>query len=487
MKRLLRSVIDVDGQISQENLVHNFEKLINARIEWGGRIDDDRIYKFLYGYFFQQLELPSIATVKDYFARIEDVETTQRLGVIEAAQWYIRTNFAHLLTSILEEQNKIKAVSLLKEAHEIITRGLEIEGERKNGVREGLMHFAQKANDLIIPDFNARTSGDIRLDGQAMKDEYLLAENNKDKVWGRFAGINEIDKVCKGAKKGELWVHAAYPGELKTTFASNWCYNLISHYRTNVVYISLEMPYEQVRRNIYTIHAANEKWRQAGFAELDYRKIRDGELSPEDKAFYFDRVIPDFQTNPNYCHFEVVTPDREVNMADIRMQIELLHKQFEVGFVVIDHGQWVEARKSKKSKDYTIELNSVVRDAKRFALQFNHREGIPVLLLFQINRLGKDDADKADGEYKMKAITYANEVEKTADVITTTYLNDKLRERGVTKVCNLKNRDNPLFKSFEAGINFTSRRMRGLDRTNIASQGMATEDQSALFQTMDNV
>jgi len=86
---------------------------------------------------------------------------------------------------------------------------LEIDGEKKHGVRDGLIHFAQKANDLIVPDFNARIRGDIRQDGQAMIDEYQMAETNKDKVWGKFTGINEIDKNCRGAKKGELWVHAA--------------------------------------------------------------------------------------------------------------------------------------------------------------------------------------------------------------------------------------------------------------------------------------
>lgn len=480
MKRLLRSVIDINATISPENLVLNFQKLLGAQIEWT-RPDDDRLYKFILGFFQGQLDLPSIATVQDYFTRLDDVEVVERIKVIEAAQWYIRTNFSHLLTTILEEQNKAKAIELLKQAHEIIARGLEVEGERKTGVRDGLMHFAQRANDLIVPDFNARIRGDIRDDGQAMIDEYILAEVNKDKVWGRFSGIEDIDKVCKGAKKGELWVHAAYPGELKTSLAANWCYNLMTHYRTNVVYISLEMPYEQVRRNIFTIHAANSKWIEQGYKPLDYRKIRDGELSPEEKAFYFEKVIPDFTNNPNYCHFEVVTPDKEMTMSDIRMEVELLHKQFEVGFVVIDHGQWVEARKTKKSKDYVIELNSVVRDAKRFALHFNHREGIPVLLLWQINRDGKSDADKNDGVYTAKALTYANEVEKTADVITTTYLNQQLRDAGATKFCNIKNRDNPIFPAFTAHVDFVSRRITGADKYSTSSNGLSIEDGTELL------
>jgi len=483
VRRLLRSVIDVNNEITQENLVHNFQKLVGARLDWG-RPDDTKIYNFTVGYFQQYMELPGVTTVFDYFGRLGDVEVTERLKDIQASQAYIRTNFQHLLTNILEEQNKIKSVALLKEAHEIIARGLEIDVVRKFGVRDGLSHFAQRANDLIVPDFNARIRGDIRRDGQAMIDEYTMAELNKDKVWGKFTGLNEIDKICRGAKRGELWVHAAYPGELKTMFASNWCYNLCTHYKTNVVYISLEMPYEQIRRNIYTVHTANMRWADMGFSAINYRSIRDGELTPTEKDFYFQNVIPDFNNNPGYTHFEVVTPDREWTMEDIRMEVELLNKQLEVGFVVIDHGQWVEARKGKKSKDYVVELNSVIRDAKRFALHFNQREGVPVLLLWQINRDGKNAADKNDGVYKAKALTYANEVEKTADVITTTYLNDEHRKNGTTKFCNLKNRDNPLFDPFLARVDFPSRRIRNFDIGEKQNATMTAEDHASILDGM---
>ncbi len=486
-KSLLRSIIDIKG-ITQDNLVFNFTKLMNSKMDWG-RQDDTKIYNFVYQFFQGNLEMPSIHTVRDYFEHIDDLEVTERLKDIEAADFYIRTNFSFLLTTLLDEQNRLKAQVLLKESLDIINRGLEIEGERKFGIRDGLTHFMARANDLIAPNFNARFRGDIRQDGKEMMDEYTLAENSKDKVWGRFTGIEEIDRACRGAKRGELWVHGAFPGELKTTFAANWCYNLITQFKTNVLYISLEMPYEQVRRNIYTVHTTNKKWveqglRPADYVGLNYRSIRDGELSPEDKSLYFDHVIPDFNTNPNYYHFEVLNPEREMTMLDIRMEAELLHKQEQIGFVVIDHGQWVEAQKTKKSKDYVIELNSVVRDAKRFAMRFNNNEGIPVLLLWQINREGKEEADKNEGEYKLKAFTYANEVEKTADVVTTTYLNKTHREQSTTRFSNPKNRDNPPFVPFDAHANMVTRRMLGIDRTQQSGSGMNVEKE--LFGPLEN-
>lgn len=320
--------------------------------------------------------------------------------------------------------------------------------------------------------------------------EYEQAKINKDKVWGKFSGLNEIDKVCHGIKKGELWVHAAFPGQLKTTLALNWCYNLVTRYKANVLYFSFEMPYEQIRLQVYVLHSANAKWKAMGYKPLDYRKVRDGDLSPEDEAFY-QKVIEDFTNNPDYCHFEIKSPDRDFTIDDIRLEAELTHKQLEVGLIVLDHGQLIEARKGKKSKDYVIELNSVVRDAKKLALHFNHGEKIPVLMLFQINRQGYEEALKNNGKYKISALSYANEVEKSADTITTTYLGDEgsdHRVNGTTYFCNLKNRDNPLFSPFLARVELSCRRIYNLNVTDApVGRGMGIEEHQNLLDAISNL
>lgn len=416
MKRLLRSIIDFGG-VTQENLVRNFQKLNSTRLEWI-QPPDQKIFDYVRSYFQQQLELPSGQTVQDYFAALGspesggDIETLERLKDVAVAAVYIRTNYVQLLSNLLEEQSKIKAVGLLKETNEIIVRGLDVqngkEKVRRQGVREGLIHFAERSHDLIMPESNVQTGGDIRLDGEVVWKQYETAKTDKSQAWGKFTGINEIDKVCHGIKKGELWIHAAAPGELKSSLALNWCYNLVTRYRANVLYYSMEMPYEQIRLQAYVIHSANAKWKQQGYQPLDYRKVRDGELEPPEEVFY-QKVIEDFCNNPDYCQFEIRSPDHDVSIDDIRLEAELLHKQMEVGLIVLDHGQLIEARKSKKSRDYVIELNSVVRDAKKLALHFNHGEKVPVLMLFQINRQGKEEAVKNEGRYKMNALAYSNE------------------------------------------------------------------------------
>jgi replicative DNA helicase len=489
MKRLLRSIIDFGGTVTQENLLQNFTKLRDSRLDWE-RPEDEHIFKYALSYFQQHMEMPSVTTVSDYFSASDDTEVIARLEVVGAAEVYIRTNFTHLLTSLTERQNQYKAVGLLKEAQEIVSKGLIVteggEKVKKQGVRDGLMHFATKANDLILPDYLSRQKGEIRKDGQAVWDEYMTAKMNKDKVWGKFTGLNNIDKICHGLKKGEMHLHAGYAGELKTTFATNWCYNLVSRFRTNVFYASFEMKYEHIRRLIYVIHSANNRWPALGYpTPLDYRKVRDGELSDDEEIFY-QKVIDDFCNNPEYCEFHLWSPDHDVSVEDAQLEVEMLHKQIEVGFTVLDHGGLMEPRKKKRNKDYVIELNSIIRDSKKFALHFNHGEGMPTLLLFQINRQGKVEADKNDGLYKMNALSYANEAEKSADVVTTSYLNESLRNECQTKLCNLKNRDNPLFEPFLARVNFATRRIKNLDMESGPGMGVNGPG-DATDQMLDNV
>lgn len=678
MKRLLRGVIDFqDGKISDENLRVNFQRLLASEIEWSIP-SDDKIFGFVKEFFASNLELPTGKTILDYFTRADDIEVQERLGDIEAASVYTRNNYTHLLGQLCEDQGRIKMLALLKETQEIVSKGIIVkegrEKKRIQGIKDAVVHFNSNAHGILPSELSAKTQGNIRDDMQPAWDEYQTAKLNKDKVWGKFTGIEEIDVVCHGLKRGEMWVHAAFAGELKclpgdatvfdhakgrrrtlkelhesgdlpvvtaaahegigsklvvteashlepngqrpvyditlvsgrtigatsnhkfltlegwkplsqiepgervatprvveveassgysledmreagdligrwdrrrvkgfdqrvpdeffglgksmvfeflkalwytcpkgilheisdlvpnpkgqvlvycssgrglcldiqslllrfgfqssisqvdlgpekvwvvlvdagedpgngdffwdtvgdisyrgveqtfdlevpehhtfvandivthnTVFAINWAYNLVTRYRTNVLYCSFEMPYEQLRRIILVRHSANPRFLAQGKSPLDYRKVRDGELTEEEEEFYKE-VLLDWDQNEEYCRFHIWCPDKDVNVDDVRIHAELLHKEMDVGFIVLDHGGLMESR--KKHRDYTIELNSVLRDSKKLALHFNSGEGVPLLMLFQINRDGKDAADKAEGKYKIRALSYSNE------------------------------------------------------------------------------
>lgn len=492
-KGILRSVLDYGG-VAQVELISNLQRLIPARIEWGAP-PDKRLFEFTVRYFQQRLEVPARQTLMDYFEAQKDEEVVEKVKDLDTISPYIRTNFSHLLATTVEQQNKFNAVKLFKEGQDIVTKGVIFDKEKKQGLRDGILHVQQNVHKLLIQDHTSRIQGNIRVDGEEVKAEYQMAKANKGLTWGKFCGLNSIDKVVKGVKKGELWLHAAYTGELKTTFALNWAYNLVTRYRSNVYYVTLEMPYEQIRQQIYVMHSSNGRFkeyaRRVGLNPdmcnpLDYEKVKNGELSPEEEAFY-NMVVDDFSTNPEYGTFDVWGPDTDVTIDDIRVQAEIAHNANPIDLLVIDHGGLVEPRRHKKGKDYVVELNSVLRDAKKLALQFNHGEKVPVLLLFQINRDGKDYADKMEGRYKLRALSYANEAERSADLVSTTYLNEDHRREGTAFFDCLKRRDGPMFQPFSAAIDWKTRRMSNLESLASRETGITVDDHRAVMNAIDQM
>lgn len=459
MKRLLRGIIDWGGGISPEGLSSNYQKLRTSNIQWI-QASDRRIFKFVGDFVAREMDLPSSQILFEFFTKIDDIEAVERLKEIQLATPYEGSNYSYVLRGLLDDQNKVALGAAIKDVQEIYQRGLTVgEGREKvrlEGVKDAILHFQRKVSELTVDEAAAKTRGNLRREAPEAWADYQRASANPEKALGRLMGIKEVDTVCRGAQPGELWLHAAYSGELKTVTALNWCYQQVTRYHSNVFFTSLEMPLKQLRNIICVMHSTHHKWKNAGLSPLEYRKVRDGELNKNEAEFY-KLVLDDFHTNPGYGQFEVWCPEREVHMNDIKMEAELYARQVELGFVVIDHGGIVEP--VVKNRDFNHGLNTVIRDAKRLALHFNQGAGVATLLLFQINRQGKDDADKNDGRYKLRALSHANEAERSADVVTTSYLNDSLREQGQSLFCNLKNRDNPLFPPLLIGINFATRRL----------------------------
>ena len=81
---------------------------------------------------------------------------------------------------------------------------------------------------------------------------------------------------------------------------------------------------------------------------------------------------------------------------------------------------------------------------------FNRGQGIPIICLFQINREGFKAAEKNNGTYNLTHLSYANEAERSADVVIATWYNDEMREKGMIQYQCLKSRDQAPFETFEA-------------------------------------
>ena len=486
--RLLRGVLDYDdGRITKETRAANYERLKASRIDWV-REDDGRIVRFIEEFFLEHLEIPSAITIAEHFEDRNDLEVVERMKQIGNARVYDRAGYTHFLKRTVEERNNIRASALLKEVQQIVDQGKVIRDPKEKtdktlrGVRDAFLYFNQHILEILPSEQNSKTIGDLRDDTGVAWRDYQTAKVNKDKAYGRLTGFNSVDLACHGCKRGELWVHAGFTGDGKTTFALNWAYNTVTHYKGHVLYMSLEETYTQVRNKIYSMHSSNHLFEDQGKKALDYRKIRDGDLSSEEETFY-QEVLEDFEHNPGYCRFRVWQPERKVTVDDIKVHAELVHQEMELGLIIIDHSGWLEP--TKYERDYNIRLNSVIRDAKRLALHFNSGEGIAVCLLHQINRQGRADAEKNDGVYKLSALSYANECERAADYVTSSFLDEERRKEGTILLANPKNRDNQPFDPINLNIDFACRRMANRDESE--TNHMSVDDHDAVLEAMADI
>lgn len=489
-KRLLRSIIDFgDGKISREMLNSNYLALVQSSLEWINP-DERKIFEFMKEYAQDNLEPPSSVTIKTVFERRAEITVTEKLDDIKAvADVRHSTNFTFLLKELVETQTQNRFRALLTEIEEISTKGKTFKKGQATTIIKGtvdaIQYFNRKVYEILPPERNGRTKADVKEDAAKEYEHYCQVKANPVSAYGKLSGIKSIDNVCHGLKPGELWTHAAAPGHLKTAFATNWAYNSATKYRGNVLYVSMEMPATDIEQQIFAMHTSHARFAQKGLNPLDRNKIRVGELSPEEEAFY-QEAMNDMHTNPDYCRIKIWSPDRHVTVPDIRTYAEIEHKSMDVGMIILDHGELIKPAHSYK--DRTVELNEIVRELKMMALHFDSGAGIPVLLLYQINRAGQEAVAKKkgtdeEGEYHNYHLSYANGVEKDSDCITTTYKDDELDKRSEAILYNLKNRSHGKFTKTKIRVDYSCMRIYDwdpADQSDIGCGELTAEDLSAL-------
>lgn len=477
MERILRSIIQVGSKPDAEDALKNWMTLCEYDIDFSSE-EDNKIHQYIESFYSQMSAPPDFTLVREFFEKKDDTDTASRLDEIKNSLFYIRTNFLAIVRTEQEQQQTKKFVVLCREAQTVAEHGRNLEkpvnGKKIiRGVHDAMNYVYEKMSNFTRIEGGEKLEGVISDDAEEVLDEFDLVSRTNKFTDRNLFGLEPVDNVCKGHRAGEYWIHLAFAGELKTSAALNYAYNNAMVYEKNIFYAILEMPYKQLRRQIFVLHSSHGKFvsewyqqdRKRGLHEadcyrgIDYRKVRDGELNDIDLE-RFKKVAQDFKASAKGKIY-VWRPEEETTISDIKRRAEMFHNKYGCDGIIIDYLGLVKPK--YRSNDHVVSINNVVREGRLLALNFARGKTIPVLALFQMNRQGKLRADKADGRYDFAAISYANQIEKDADVITYTYLNDQLRKEGKFYLGCLKNRDNPIFDRMVGKIMWQSKRMRAID------------------------
>lgn len=504
MKVLLRSMFKADVTDELDLLFQNFLTFMESGLVFDVP-EDDFIWAFVKSFSQSHNHAPSIQSLRTHFESDSKVEVLDRLEILISFRPIYKGDFIKRVESKAEERRVRQVLDLFREGAQIIQTGIEIKDRRETkslkGPIDAIRYVMNKSHDIVSPTLGSRLSGEVLSDGVDFKREYERIKTDPDSGIGQFTGIRQLDETLWGAKKHELWIHAAWTGGLKSTFMLNWAYNQAVWMGHSPLIFSLEMSYSQCRRILFAMHSMHRKFRDIRCAlgiqknnnpnsdvGLEYSKIKTATLNDAEERFLLECVIPDFETCKSYgqIHVEVADPDKiDFNISDLKSKAELIHSKTPISMIFVDHAGLMASRKWVSST--TERQNEVIRDLKKLSMNFNRGSGIPVVSLFQINREGFKAASKNDGKYNLTHLSYSNECERSGDIITAAWLDDEMRKEGRLMFQCLKTRDEARFEPFLSNIEWSCRRLLVNDDIKIINSEKKEELGKKLEQELDSL
>jgi len=469
MKTLLRSVFISAASDNKDLFFRNYLNLVDSGLGFD-IAEDVIIWEFIKDFVRAHNHIPDVTTIRTHFAHKQEDGILNRIAVLENLPAYTQGDFDVRLNAKADERRVREVSELLKDASVIVSSGLEIrEGRDKKmlkGPIDAIHHILGQSHGIVSPVVGSRLSGEVTTDGVDFIKTYEKVEADPLAGIGQHTGLTQMDAALNGAKRYELWTHAAFTGHMKSTMLLNWAYNQAVYFLHDSLIFSLEMPYKQCRNILYAIHSSHEKFRYIryclglqtdpfGTVGLPYEGIRDGDLPSwhkNAKRFLFEWVIPDFNgkrvevdfhpdtgqplmdsksgkaftftrdgngdpypdpSNYGRIHIEVADPDKsDFSIADMRHKAELIYSKRPFSLLFVDHVSLMSPRKWVSNR--TDRDNEIIRDLKKLAMSFNRGEGMAVVGLFQINRDGFRTALKmkektGTARYDLTNLAYANE------------------------------------------------------------------------------
>jgi len=466
--KILRSILP-EPRVGDDadQMFRNFNALRESIYRFDMK-EDQQIYEYICDFTLSHGHLPTQSTLSSYFEGnnyYDEADRVKQVGALKSVLY--RGDFISEIEREVEEARILQISNAMNDAKTIIKQGLEIKDGRQKiklrGVRDAGRHLSNKIANIMTPTFGTRIGGEAMTDDEDFFEEYQKAKDRTIEILPN-TGLEIIDNALEGFRRKELYIIAGFTGHMKSRTALNWVYNQAVFGGHSCLYFSLEMHYSQCRRAIISFHTMHPKFRELRIAlgihgakspdiGLDPQRIRSGSLN-DDEEMFLKEVVKDLKEGVREgvygkIHFEVADPDSlDFTVEDLRTKAELVMQKDPFKTLVVDHALLMSSR--MKTTSTTDKLNEVIRDLKKTALGFNRGAGIPILCLFQINREGFKAAEKNNGNYNLTHLSYANEAERSADVVIASWYGDDMREKGTIKYQCLKSRDQAPFDPFEA-------------------------------------
>lgn len=215
-------------------------------------------------------------------------------------------------------------------------------------------------------------------------------------IHGLRTGFDELDQLLGGLKPGGLYILAARPKMGKTTLAQNIAEHCALRQGKAVAVFSFEMQPEELGDRML-----------ASVGGVSASRIRAGELDDVDWA-NLNRAMKRLRGAPIF-----VSRPRVARAEHVKAQARRQHARHPLGLIVIDYLQLMETSGDNRAQG----IGDITRTLKLFAGE----EGIPILVLSQLNRKLEDRTDKTPITADLKD---SGSIEQDADAVIFIYRDD---------------------------------------------------------------
>ena len=376
------------------------------------REDNKAIYGAILN-LYNRAEPVDIITLKDELLSIGKFDSVGGLEYLaELPEKVPTTANVDRYIKIVEEKSLLR--SLIKTANEIITLGYNPTEDV-----EDIMDAAEKKIFNIMQSKNQKGYSPIK---EILIDTFTQLEqlyNQKKHVTGVPTGFASLDYKTAGLHNSDLILIAARPAMGKSAFALNIATNAAVRGKVPVEIFSLEMSKEQMVNRILCSEAMvdSNKVRTGKIEEQDWMKLA-GALGPlSESEIYIDD-----------------TPG--ISVMEIRAKCRKLKLEKNIGLVIIDYLQLVQASNNKKGSREQ-EISEISRSLKILAKEIN----VPVIALSQLSRAPEQ---RPDHRPMLSDLRESGAIEQDADIVMflyrDDYYNQESEKKNVAEVIMAKHR-----------------------------------------------
>lgn len=242
--------------------------------------------------------------------------------------------------------------------------------------------------------------------------------SQEEGIIGIPSGFADLDSKTLGFLPGQLVIVAARPAMGKSAFALNILTNAAVKSNKSVVYFSLEMGKEELVNRILSAEAM-----------VDSSKIRSGKLEDED-------WISLTNASGTLSEAKIILDDSAgFSPIELRARCRKLKMEYDIGLVVIDYLQLMDASKSNASRQ--ADISEISRSLKVLAREI----GVPIIALSQLSRAPEQ---RPDHRPMLSDLRESGSIEQDADMVMFLYRDDYYNpdtdKKNVAEVILAKNR-----------------------------------------------